>query len=133
MALNLREYSAVFVLVPVIIGLGLTFSGGVFNTHDADIDDEGVDQIRENFESAAPDATQRRGELEDIDTRTDVFFLRSVWNVIGGVAESASNVFGLASLTIGTLNLPGELVALSLVAVIGIVFEIVSLARGFRT
>lgn len=133
MSLSLREYSAGFILVPVVMALALTFSGGLFNTFDANVDDEGVDQIRENFEDASPDSAQRRSELEDVNTRSDFFYIKSVWNVIGGVAASAANVFNLMWLSVTTLNLPGELVALGSLVVIGVVFEIVSLARGFRT
>lgn len=133
MALSLREYSATFVLIPLVLGLGLTFSGGVFNSFGEDIQDEEINNIRENFEDSAPDAAQRRGDLEDVDTRTDVFFITPVWNVIGSVATSASNVFSLVSMAISTLKLPGELIALASIVVIGVVFEIVSLARGFRT
>lgn len=131
--LSLREYSAAFLLVPMVLGLIITFSGGVFNTFDAELEDEGVEDIRSSFESSQPDAEQRRSELEDVDTRTDVFFLRPVWNVIGGVATSASNIYSLATMSIGMLNLPGEVLALASIVVVGVIFEIVSLARGYQT
>lgn len=131
--LTLREYTAAFLVAPLVLGLILTFSGGVFNTFEADVDDEGIEGVQEGFEEAQPDVADQQEQVGDVSIRTDFFFLSEIWNVITGVVSSVSNLTGLFSSVINEFNMPVELMALSAVVVAGVVFEVVSVARGMRT
>jgi len=131
--LTLREYTAAFIVAPLVLGLVLTFSGGVFNTFDADVDDAGIEGVQSDFEEAQPDLAEQQDEVGDVSIRTDFFFLSEIWNVITSVVRSVGQITGLFSSVINEFNMPGELMAISAVIVAGIIFEVVSLARGMRT
>jgi len=131
--LTLREYTAAFIMAPLVLGLVLTFSGGVFNTFDANPGDSGIEGVQEDFEDAQPDVAEQQDEVGDVSIRTDFFFLSEIWNVITSVVSSVGQITGLFSSVINEFNMPAELMALSAVVVAGIVFEVVSVARGMRT
>jgi len=131
--LTLREYTAAFIVAPLVLGLVLTFSGGVFNTFDADVDDAGIEGVQSDFEEAQPDVAEQQDEVGDVSIRTDFFFLSEIWNVITSVVRSVGQITGLFSSVINEFNMPGELMAISAVILAGIIFEVVSLARGMRT
>ena len=127
----MREYTSAFLIVPIVLGLVLNFSGGVFSGTDADIDDEQVEDIKQDFEATQPDVN--RDEVDSIGIQTDFFFLSEIWNVITGVVSSAGQLTGLFSSVLGEFPVPSEIIMLSTVVVAGVVWEVVSLARGMRT
>lgn len=129
--IRMREYTAAFILAPLVLGLVLTFSGGVFSAFDTDVDDKAIQDIEQDFEATQPDVD--REEVESIGIQTDFFFLSEVWNVITSVVSSAGQLTGLFSSVLNSFNMPAELLALSSVVVAGVVWEVVSLARGMRT
>jgi len=129
--LTMREYTSAFLIVPIVLGLVLNFSGGVFSGTDADIDDEQVEDIKQDFEATQPDVN--RDEVDSIGIQTDFFFLSEIWNVITGVVSSAGQLTGLFSSVLGEFPVPSEIIMLSTVVVAGVVWEVVSLARGMRT
>lgn len=131
--LTLREYTTAFILAPLVLGLVLTFSGGVFNVFDTDVDDEGIKGVQQDFEETQPDVGDAQDEVTDVSIRTDFFFLSEIWNVITGVVTSVGQLTGLFSQVINEFDMPAELLALASVVIAGIIFEVVSLARGMRT
>jgi hypothetical protein len=129
--LTMREYTSAFLIVPIVLGLVLNFSGGVFSGTDAQIDDKEIDDIKQDFEDTQPDVN--RDEVDSIGIQTDFFFLSEIWNVITGVVSSAGQLTGLFSSVLGQFPVPSEIIMLSTVVVAGVVWEVVSLARGMRT
>lgn len=129
--LTMREYTSAFLIVPIVLGLVLNFSGGVFSGADAEIDDKEIDDIKQDFEATQPDVN--RDEVDSIGIQTDFFFLSEIWNVITGVVSSAGQLTGLFSSVLGQFPVPSEIIMLSTVVVAGVVWEVVSLARGMRT
>lgn len=129
--LTMREYTSAFLIVPIVLGLVLNFSGGVFSGTDAQIDDKEIEDIKQDFEATQPDVN--RDEVDSIGIQTDFFFLSEIWNVITGVVSSAGQLTGLFSSVLGQFPVPSEIIMLSTVVVAGVVWEVVSLARGMRT
>lgn len=129
--LTMREYTSAFLIVPIVLGLVLNFSGGVFSGTDAQIDNKEIEDIKQDFEATQPDVN--RDEVDSIGIQTDFFFLSEIWNVITGVVSSAGQLTGLFSSVLGQFPVPSELIMLSTVVVAGVVWEVVSLARGMRT
>lgn len=133
MALTLREYASTIALIPVVIGLGLTFSGGVFSAYDVNTDSEEIQNIREDFQGEKNRIGEQRSNLDSVNTRTDVFFLSSVWNLISETVKSVGRIRSIVTSAVTMLGLPPIVANLAIIPVIAVLFEVISLARGMRT
>lgn len=133
MSLTLRQYTVALILAPMMLGLVMTFSSGVFNVFDADIEDDGIKSVEKSFEESQTGVEDDREELNDVDIRTGFFFLSEIWNVITGVIGSVGNLTSLFTEVAVRFNMPSEIIALGSIVIAGVVWEIVSLARGMRT
>ena len=133
--LNLRAFTVSIILVGAVIGLTLEFSSGFLaGTGQSFGEEDSINSIREGFANESSEFSRKgQGEVDQVSIQTDFFFLSEVWNVITSVTGGLRDILGLIT-TAGQLTglpIPQSVYSLSGIIVAGVVFALVSAARGW--
>lgn len=132
--LKLRTFSIALILVSASMGMALNFSSGLLSGTDASFGEESeINTLRSGFANESNTIKSQRSTAQDVGIDSDFFFLAEIWKVIttvvSGVGSTVSLVYSAAGLT--GLNIPSSVLALTGVFVVGVVFAVVSAARGW--
>lgn len=134
--MNLRMFAVSVLLVSAVIGMGLQFSEGVLQGTNQDFQNsDELNNIREDFASKSGNITDT-GEDQTtgvVGIQTDFFFLPEVWNVITTVAGSVGDLPVLINsfVSLTGLNIPASVISLTGIVIIGVIFAVLSAARGW--
>lgn len=133
--MNLRTFTASIILVGAVIGLTLEFSSGFLAGAGQTFDEEdSINQIREGFANESQEFTREgQGQVDEVSIQTDFFFLSEVWNVITSITGGLRDILGLitAAGSLTGLPIPQSVYSLTGIIVAGVVFALVSAARGW--
>jgi len=132
--LKLRTFSIALVMVASTLGMALTFSDTLVSNSGQNFDDsDQIKQLRSNFGDQKANITGTKTQAKNVGIQTDFFFLKEIWTVIttvvGGVSATVNLIGSAATLT--GLNIPDSVLGLASIIVVGVVFAVVSAARGW--
>lgn len=134
--LTLREYTAGFLLISMVFGAAMAFSGSIFTIYDTDLQGEqgDVKKLNQEIKDSAPDTGTGNDKVNSISTEdSGSFFLSSVLTVVETVTNGLGSVRAMGSTFVENLNFWHGIAALFSIPVIAVVWEVVSLYRGIRT
>jgi len=132
--LKLRTFSIAVLLVSATLGMSLNFSESVVQSGDQSFDEkDSITQLRSGFANQSNEFQQQQTSAQDTSIQTDFFFLKEVWGIMETVVGGLSNIQTLISQAVGIsgLAVPGSVRALFGIIVLGVVFAVVSAARGW--
>lgn len=132
--LKLRTFSIALVLVGATLGMALNFSETVVTGNGQTFSEENeLSQLRSDFQNQSSTVTAQKTEAESVGIQTDFFFLAEIWNVITTVVQGLGSTLTLINSAAGLtgLAIPDSVMALASVITIGVIFAVVSAARGW--
>lgn len=132
--LKLRTFSIALVLVSASLGMALQFSDSVLDAGKVTFDEKSeINDLRNDFSSASQNVSSQRSTAQGVDIETDFFFLTGIWNIMKTTVAGVGNVVGFigAAGKMTGLNIPGSVFSLTSIIVIGVIFAVVSAARGW--
>lgn len=132
--LKLRTFSIALILVSASLGMALNFSSDFLGNTGTEFGEEDeITQLRSGFANESSTITDQRKTTQDVGIDSEFFFLSEIWQVIttvvGGVGEVLNLIASAAGLT--GLSIPDSVLALSSIFVVGVIFAVVSAARGW--
>jgi hypothetical protein len=133
--LKLRTFSIAVLLVSATLGLSLNFSESILAGSGQTFDEKSsINELRQGFANESTSFEERGlSQTQDVNIQTDFFFLREIWNVIQTVVGGLGDIIGLFQAAVGLTGLavPDAIYNLFGIVVIGVVFAVVSAARGW--
>lgn len=133
MAVTFRDYTTISLTGLTVLGLIISFSGGVWNVYGGQANSQTIEKIQEKTQNTVPQEDRFLNKSSSAQISDSSFSSADLFGLATGFVGGIASIPAIFATALGELGLPSELIYLASIPVFIVVWELFSMVQGVRT